>query len=85
MPGIITPYNRITIHIDNRSNPAKVDMNVQNQMSIPELIVILHSLTGQLLQQLMMGPQVGLPLAPPAGLPFVPPAEPPAGEPPKTS
>lgn len=65
--GIIKLYNKITIEIDNRTNPAQVNMKVEHEMPLPQLMVILHSLQGQLMQQMMTAAPSGPPPAPPAG------------------
>lgn len=65
---IIMPVNKITITIDSRQQPAKVDMRVEHQISIPELLIIFHTLMGQMFHQLMM-----------AGMPQPAPVEPAPG------
>lgn len=74
---IILPVDTIILEIDNRRQPAVVNMRPSRELPIPFVINVFSNLISQLSAQLGQAMQQGIPLAPRPG------AEP-ETEPPKT-
>jgi hypothetical protein len=59
---IIKPYDTITITVDNRTQPSKVDMKTSSELPIPFIAAILNNLAFQLMQQLSAQLAAGVPV-----------------------
>lgn len=77
-PGrIISPVDTITLTLDNRVEPPRVDMKLSRDLPIPLVCAIFASLIGNLQGQLSAQLAATAPILAPAG---PPPTLPPAGE-----
>lgn len=69
MSRIIKPIDTITLTIDNRTQPCKVDMKTSSDMPIPFVINIFSNLISQLSAQMAQAMAAGMPLKAPETIP----------------